>query len=97
MNRISWYTFLGLQTYIVASLSVATHCSAQGLPLGWKKHLITQQGHCNTAVAIDSNGDAALDVIASFNGRVSLFTAPDWREIILHRFFGQDGVPSSQG
>ena len=58
----------------------------------WQKHIITQQGHCNTAVALDANGDDFLDVIASFNGGVSLFLAPDWkREIILHRFEGGNG------
>ena len=58
----------------------------------WQKHLITHQGHCNTAVALDANGDDFLDVIASFNGGVSLFLAPDWkREIILHRFEGGSG------
>ncbi|HIG29520.1 MAG TPA: VCBS repeat-containing protein [Verrucomicrobiales bacterium] len=46
-----------------------------------------EQGHCNTAVALDANGDKHLDVIASFSGRVSLFMAPDWKhEIVLHRF-----------
>jgi len=96
-NQNSWYTFFCFQTYIVASLGVASDCSAQENPLGWKKHLITQQGHCNTAVAIDANGDATLDVIASFNGRVSLFIAPDWREIIIHRFLNKDGTPSAAG
>jgi len=53
----------------------------------WKKHVVMEQGHCNTAVALDANGDKDLDIIASFNGRVSLFMAPDWRkEIVLHRF-----------
>ncbi len=42
----------------------------------WKKHVVMEQGHCNTAVALDANGDEYLDVIASFNGRVSLFVAP---------------------
>ena len=59
----------------------------------WKKHVITEQGHCNTAVALDANGDRALDVIASFNGRVSLFIAPDWKtEVIIHRFVGGQGT-----
>ena len=53
----------------------------------WKKHVVMEQGHCNTAVALDANGDKLLDVIASFNGRVSLFVAPDWKqEVILYRF-----------
>ena len=54
----------------------------------WKKHLVMEKGHCNTAVALDVNGDKHLDVIASFNGKVSLFIAPDWKkEVVLHRFF----------
>jgi hypothetical protein len=58
----------------------------------WKKHVVMEQGHCNTAVALDANGDAWLDVIASFNGRVSLFIAPDWKaEVVLHRFGGGTG------
>jgi len=58
----------------------------------WKKHLVMKQGHCNTAVALDVNGDKAMDVIASFGGRVSLFVAPEWREIIIHRFLGGGGA-----
>lgn len=55
----------------------------------WKKHVVMEQGHCNTAVALDANGDKHLDVIASFNGRVSLFIAPDWKEeTVLYRFAG---------
>ena len=58
----------------------------------WEKHVVMEQGHCNTAVALDANGDTPLDVIASFNGKVSLFIAPTWeKEIVLHRFFGGGG------
>ena len=53
----------------------------------WKKHLVMEQGHCNSAVAIDVNKDGKQDVIASFNGKVSLFMAPDWKqEILLYQF-----------
>ena len=55
----------------------------------WAKHTVMEQGHCNTAIAIDVNQDKAMDVIASFNGRVSLFIAPNWKEVILHRFAGR--------
>lgn len=56
----------------------------------WKKHIVTDQGHCNTAVAIDVNGDKLMDVIVSINGKVSLLIAPNWdQEIILHRFSGR--------
>jgi len=66
--------------------------SGSAFAQSWKKHIVTVQGHCNTAVALDANGDADLDVIASVNGKVSLFLAPDWKkEIILYRFFGGGG------
>ena len=59
----------------------------------WTKHIVMEQGHCNTAVALDANGDRYLDVIASCNGKVSLFIAPDWKkEVILHRFMGGNGA-----
>ena len=61
-------------------------------PVTWPKHIVMEMGHCNTAVALDANGDKPLDVIASFNGKVSLFIAPGWqKEIVLHRFFGGGG------
>ncbi|MBT3891473.1 MAG: hypothetical protein HOF72_12685, partial [Planctomycetaceae bacterium] len=53
----------------------------------WNKHIVMELGHCNTAVALDANGDHLLDVIASFNGTVSLFIAPTWQQqYVLHRF-----------
>ena len=52
----------------------------------WKKHQIMEGFRCTTAVALDTNEDSRLDVIASFDGKVSLFVAPDWREIVIHRF-----------
>jgi hypothetical protein len=89
---------LGAVDRIVFGMKIPSILSAMAvLVIGaqaqnWKKHVIMEQGHCNTAVALDVNGDKALDVIASFNGRVSLFIAPDWKkEIILHRFLGGGG------
>ena len=53
----------------------------------WKKHLIAEGGHCNTALAFSVNEDALPDVIASYAGKVSLFLAPTWeKEVVLHRF-----------
>lgn len=52
----------------------------------WKKHVITEKRQNLTAVAADYNRDGKVDVITSFGGRVSLFLAPDWTEIVLHRF-----------
>ena len=65
-------------------IMLAGHTNAQ---TKWKRHLIMEQGHCNSAVAIDVNKDGKQDVIASFNGKVSLFMAPDWKqEILLYQF-----------
>lgn len=56
-------------------------------PVRWKKHVVMEQGSCNTAVALQAAGDAHLDVIASFSDRISLFVGPDWQsETILFRF-----------
>jgi len=58
----------------------------------WTRHVVMEQGHCNTAVALDANRDRLLDVIASFNGRISLFIAPNWdEELILYQFPGANG------
>ena len=51
----------------------------------WKKHVVTEAGRNMTAVAADFTGDGLVDVIASLPGRVVLFVAPDWREVVLHR------------
>lgn len=71
--------------------SIALACSLSAAePVHWKKHVVMELGHCNTAIAIDANGDRQMDVIASTGGRVSLFIAPDWnQEIVLHRFQSQ--------
>lgn len=53
---------------------------------GWKKHTVAEPGHNNTAVAADYTGDGTVDVITSSKGKVSLFVAPDWNEVVLHRF-----------
>lgn len=51
----------------------------------WTKHVVMEGHHCNTAVPVDVNEDQRLDVIASFDGRVSLFLAPTFsEEIVLH-------------
>lgn len=61
----------------------------------WKKHTVMEQGNCNTAVALDANGDQRLDVIASFSNKVSLFIAPDWREVVIHRLIGRGCIHST--
>ncbi len=51
----------------------------------WTKHLITSGGHTTSAVAADYDGDGIKDVISSSGGVVSLYLAPDWRPVVLHR------------
>lgn len=57
-----------------------------GLRGEWKKHLVTRSGHTNTAVAADYNGDGKVDVISSSAGAVTLYLAPAWSPVVLHRF-----------
>ena len=47
----------------------------------WKKHVVTEaKGMINSAVAADWNADGKIDVIASLDGKVVLFTGPDWKK-----------------
>ena len=39
--------------------------------------------HTNTAVAADFTGDGLPDVVANSGGKVRLFVAPNWKEIVL--------------
>ena len=75
-------SYLALMAFVF--MIFCTHTNAQ---TSWKKHIIMEQGHCNSALAIDVNKDGKQDVIASFNGKVSLFIAPDWKqEVLLYQF-----------
>ncbi len=67
---------------IVACLFAGLTSEAQP----WKKHLVTESGRTSTAVAADFDGDGDVDVISGYPGTVSLFLAPDWEEVVLHRF-----------
>lgn len=71
---------------ILLSVSLATALATSPAAAGWKKHPVVSAGHTNTAVAADYNADGRMDVISSSAGKVSLHLAPDWREIVLHRF-----------
>ena len=52
---------------------------------GWRKHVVTEAGRNMTAVGADFSGDGEVDVITSYGGKISLFTAPDWNETVIHR------------
>lgn len=57
----------------------------------WKKHTVMEAGQNTSAVAADYNGDGIVDVITSYNGKVSLFSGPTWEETVLHRFANLKG------
>ena len=42
----------------------------------WRKHVVHEGLHTNTAVAGDFSGDRKPDVISSSGGKVRLFVAP---------------------
>ncbi|MFN3189569.1 MAG: FG-GAP repeat domain-containing protein [Aureliella sp.] len=55
--------------------------------VSWKKHIVVEAGHCNTAVALDVNRDGIQDVIASYGDEITLLVGPDWKRTkVLYRF-----------
>ena len=56
---------------------------AGGGESGWKKHVVHSGFHTNTAVAADFTGDGLPDIITNSGGKVRLFVAPKWKEIVL--------------
>lgn len=55
---------------------------------GWKKHVVVQgaNGSINTANAVDFDDDGHVDVIASFDGGVSILKGPNWTQHLVHAF-----------
>jgi hypothetical protein len=49
----------------------------------WKKTVVFEGVHTNTAVGGDFSGDGLPDVICTSGGRTRMLVAPDWREIVL--------------
>ncbi|MEM8734632.1 MAG: VCBS repeat-containing protein [Planctomycetota bacterium] len=55
--------------------------------VSWKKHIVVEAGHCNTAVAVDVNRDGIQDVIASYGDEITLLVGPEWKQTkVLYRF-----------
>ncbi|MEM7147048.1 MAG: VCBS repeat-containing protein [Verrucomicrobiota bacterium] len=53
----------------------------------WQRHdVYSGKGGVQTAVGADFTNDGRPDIISSSNGKVRLFIAPDWQEVILHSF-----------
>lgn len=77
----------------LAFVGTLTPVLLQAQKAEWKKHVVcAERGRMiTTATAGDYNRDGQLDVITSFSGQVSLFTAPDWRETKIHELSNPRG------
>ena len=58
----------------------------------WKKHVVHEGHHTNTAVAGDFTKDGKPDIIANNDGKTRLFTAPDWQETVIDDTEGHDFI-----
>ncbi len=58
-------------------------CSELTAEEQWKRHVVHEGWHTNTAVGADFTGDGRPDIISNSGSRTRLFVAPDWREIVL--------------
>ncbi len=60
----------------------------------WRKHVVHEGLHTNTAVAADFTQDGKPDIISNSGSKTRLFVAPDWREVILAEGNGHDFIHS---
>jgi len=75
-------------TSVLAGLLPIGSLSAADTSVGWTRHVIQRpaKGMINGATANDFDGDGRMDVISSFDGKVVVFRAPDWKPIVVHTF-----------
>lgn len=60
----------------------------------WKKHVVHEGFHTNTAIAGDFSGDGKPDIICASGGKVRLLLAPDWQEQLLAEGTGYNFIHS---
>ena len=60
----------------------------------WRKHVVHEGLHTNTAVAADFTKDGRPDIISNSGSKTRLFVAPEWREVILSEGNGHDFIHS---
>lgn len=60
----------------------------------WKKHVVHEGEHCNTAVAADFTGDGKPDIISNSGGKTRLFVAPAWTEHVIDETKGHNFIHS---
>jgi hypothetical protein len=78
---------------IIFASAAALSSRAQAQHL-WKKHVVHDGLHTNTAVAGDFTKDGKPDVISNSGSKTRLFVAPDWREVIIDEGAGHDFIHS---
>ena len=49
----------------------------------WKKHVVHEGEHCNTAIAGDFTHDGKPDIISNSGGKTRLFVGPSWTEYVI--------------
>ncbi|MFT4639649.1 MAG: hypothetical protein ACI8T1_002974 [Verrucomicrobiales bacterium] len=69
-----------LCSFLFTILGVTAASAEDGL---WKKHIVHEGFHTNTAIAADYTGDGKIDIIANNDEKTRLFVAPDWKEVII--------------
>jgi hypothetical protein len=88
-------------TILLLSLSLIGLCQADSNQARgtWEKHIIQsdiapgtkgQPTQINTVVAHDFDRDGAMDVMASFQGKVVLYQGPDWKSNVVMARMPQD-------
>lgn len=77
---------------LALGISMLLGSGADGADPLWKKHVVHEGFHTNTAVGGDFTGDGKPDVISNSGGKTRLFVAPDWKEIVLDETKGYDFI-----
>jgi len=77
-----------------APLALALTASMAFAAEPWRKHIVHEGLHTNTAIAGDFSRDGRPDIIAASGGKVRLLVAPTWQEIILAEGPGHDFIHS---
>lgn len=92
INSISLGISLAASALLVVILSSAQgeqeNLKSDQSVKSWEKHTILEKGKrmIFSSTAADFTGDGLVDVISSYQGKVILFKAPDWKQQVIHEF-----------
>src|SRR4029450_12895079 len=91
-NQVTLRIYLTSTTaFAVFVAATIPHVVAEEL---WRKHVVHEGLHTNTAVAGDFTKDGKPDIISNSGSKTRLFVAPDWREGVLDEGNGHDFIHS---